>query len=143
MVDFAGAIHKSFDTEQNAIEFMILNRRKIRVDAPKQSPKQSEPAASIHSDEPMIAKAVPIPNVAPVCATYLSPEKDYSPVADMARLIANTNVHKLGFTAPCKDPGCPFTRGDLVAQREHTLNRLYTLNRLIEDHDDANKIYSL
>ena len=76
-------------------------------------------------DQTPVAKAVPIPVPTAVPVLPIKRKRDFSPVSQMAELIASLPPDHETNPPPCKCPTCPYASGDITHIRTMLLQRWY------------------
>ena len=97
------------------------------------------------------AKAVPIQTVIPTATAVLvdpdpapiTRERDFAPVAELARLISNSPVNGLPSPPACTSKTCPYTCGEILHMQKILLFRLYQTTVFTAQHKDLGKDHKL
>jgi len=134
------AHYKGFASRVGAIDWLRRQRsimsvqHMIRQQNAKavQSACDTNNEAEAEADQSIpVAKATPIPVIPTATAVHVDPapptkrERDFSPVAELARLIANSPVDGLPSPPACTSPTCPYTCGEILHVQKILLQRLY------------------
>ena len=137
---YTDAHYKAFDSHVGAIDWLRQQRSIMSVQnmmrqhnaEAAQSACDTNNAAEAEADQSIpVAKATPIPVIPTATAVHVDPtpptarERDFSPVAELARLIANSPVDGLPSPPACTSPTCPYTCGEILHVQKILLQRLY------------------
>lgn len=151
IAQFAKPIYKGFHDQALATKWLACQRKKLLYahlepnmsfdSAPVKQPKlvvknglemyaDPDPVAKIP-----VAKAYPIPvsvSAVPVAVA----DRDFSPVAEMARLIASLPDDAIPPAPVCSSKTCPYMSGDIHVIRQALLRRLMQTGTITGVHKD-------
>ena len=151
---FPSPVYKGFNIRVGAVDWLRGQRTKASFELMMQERKQAEAMQSAdnksttNDDDQTIpvAKATLIPTaiptattvpVNPVPPTTTACERDFSPVAELARFIANAPVIGVSPPPKCTNPICPYTCGEVTRMQQILLQRLCQLTFLTAQHHDV------
>ena len=81
-----------------------------------------------------IASAVPVISTKPNANPPIPQEPDFSPVAEMARLIARYPADKASPPPSCSAANCPYVCGEITHVQRILLQRLYQTTLITAQH---------
>ena len=148
--EFQDAKFKGFQTRVAAIDWLQEQRHKRMANAlihqHRQQQQQKEvPTATVSTEQsgtgdhiPM-ATATPIASAVPVVPTNPNPnpipqEPDFSPVAEMTRLIASYPAGEVPPPPSCSAVNCPYVCGEIMHMQRILLQRLYQTTFITAQH---------
>ena len=153
VLGFTDSSYKGFQTRIASVDWLRgerhVRQHKEFMRQRKQAKSAEVSAATEHvtehdsdTDIPF-AKATPIPTATaatavPVCPPRPDPsELDFSPVAEMARLIASYPDGNVPPPPACSSKTCPYRCGEVTVMQRILLQRLYQLAHITRQyHDD-------
>ena len=140
MKGYTDAQYKSFDSRVGAIDWLRQQRSIMSVQnmmrqhnaEASQSACDTDTNNAAEADQSIpVAKATPIPAIPTATAVHVDPtpptarERDFTPVAELVRLIVNSPVDGLPSPPACTSPTCPYTCDEILHVQKILLQRLY------------------
>ena len=150
---FPNPVYKGFNVRVGAVDWLREKRTRAAYDKMIQEHERAQ-TCDTNDDGQTIptAKATPIPctiptatyvPVDPVPPTTTACERDFSAVAELARLIANAPVDGVPPPPKCTNPICPYTCGEVTRMQQILLQRLYQTAILTAQHNYVGKDHKL
>ena len=150
IAQFANPQYKGFNDRAEAHQWLkeqrtILNFANLLPDVSCDSAPFEQPRVVVQNGQhfnvdpdPVIeipvAKAFPIP--VPTASAVPVKNRDFSPVAEMARLIASLPDDRTPKAPICKCPTCPYMSGNIFDIRNALLLRLMQTGLITAEHED-------
>ena len=152
---FSGPVYKGFHCRVGAVDWLREKRTRTVFDSMMQERERTQANSAETCDAngrehtiPII-KAIPVPEAIPTATAVHVPAppaacaRDFSPVAELARLIANAPVKGLSPPPKCTNIACPYTCGEVRRMQKILLQRLYQTTILTSQHNDVGKEHKL
>ena len=120
-VNFAESIPEMSTTPVSKPIRVVQNAQHVHVDP--------DPVVEIP-----VVKAYPIPTASAV-AVPVKRKRDFSPLVEMASLIASMSVVQIPKAPVCKCPTCPYMSGEIFCIRRALLLRLQQTGLITAEHN--------